>query len=47
MAKEKNTHKIKESEAENLSRFFSDIKIQLEHLIEILERIDQRLSGGF
>ena len=46
MAKQKNTGKA-EPRIEERSAVFSEIKALLAHLIEIVERIDQRLSGGF
>lgn len=46
MAKQKNTGKAEPKDNEQ-NAVFSEIKALLAHLIEIVERIDKRLSGGF
>lgn len=46
MAKQKNTGKA-EPKDNGQNAVFSEIKALLAHLIEIVERIDKRLSGGF
>lgn len=46
MAKQKNTGKAEPKGAEQ-NAVFSEIKALLAHLIEIVERIDKQLSGGF
>lgn len=47
MAKQKNTGKTNEPRIEDLSKVFSDFLTKIDHLIEILERIESRLNGGF
>lgn len=44
MAKEQKTGKIVQNPWKNA---LSDIKKLLEHIVELLERIDNRISGGF
>ena len=46
MAKQKNTGKAEPKDSKQ-NAFFSEIKALLAHLIEIVESIDKRLSGGF
>jgi hypothetical protein len=46
MAKQKNTGKA-ETKNKNDNAVFIEIKALLAHLIEIVERIDKRISGGF
>lgn len=46
MAKQKNMGKAEPKEKEQ-SAVFSEIKALLARLIEIMERIDKRISGGF
>ena len=46
MAKQKNTGKA-EPKDNGQNAVFSEIKAQLARMIEIVERIDKRLSGGF
>jgi len=46
MAKQKNTDKA-EPKGEEQDAIICEIKALLAHLIEILERIDKRISGGF
>lgn len=46
MAKQKNTGKAG-PKVEEQSAVFSEIKALLAHLIEIVERIDKHISGGF
>ena len=43
MAKQKKTNKAESNE----NAIFSEIMALLAHLIEIVERIDIRISGGF
>ena len=44
MAKEQKTGKIAKKPQK---KAFSDIQKILEHIVELLERIDNRISGGF
>lgn len=46
MAKQKNTGKA-EPKDNGQNAVFSEIMALLAHLIEIVERIDKRISGGF
>ena len=46
MAMQKNTVKAKPKD-NGQNAVFSEIKALLTHLIEIVERIDMRISGGF
>lgn len=43
MAKQKNSNKVESTE----KVLYEEIKALLAHLIEIVERIDKRISGGF
>ena len=44
MAKEQKTGKIAQNP---WKKALSDIQKLLEHIVELLERVDKRLSGGF
>lgn len=47
MAKQKNTSKAPEPKVEDISRELREISVKIGILIEILERIESRLNGGF
>lgn len=47
MAKQKNTGKAPEPKVEVVSRELCEILAKIDVLIEILERIESRLNGGF
>ena len=47
MAKQKNTGKAEPGGAVGQNAVFDEIKALLAHLIEIVERINKQLSGGF
>ena len=47
MAKQKNTGKTPEPKVEVDSRELREISVKIGILIEILERIESRLNGGF